>query len=236
MFDVRWARAVRPVRRSARVVKPRGMLPLLSTAAFVHLAYSWVLRPWHLEWGATAGEVRRSMPGDELVPHPTLCATRGITIDASPAEIWPWLVQMGGYTRAGWYSYDRFDNAGVPSADHICPQLQDLEVGDVMLTSRTAGFTVDAIDPGRSLVLVIDRNGSRISSVPMLVPQPDGRTRLVFRVRAYFRPSHRWFALAFDVGDFVFMRKQMLGIRCRVEHQRQTARECSQRGIGEPAS
>lgn len=205
-------------------MKPLGLFSLTSTAALLHLGYSWVLRPWHLEWGATAEEVRRPMPGDDLVPHPTLCATRGITIDARPAEIWPWLVQMGGYTRAGWYSYDRLDNAGVPSADHIIPQLQDLKVGDVMLTSRTQGFTVQAIDPGRSLVLDIDRGGSRISSVPMLVPMPDGRTRLVIRVRAYFRPQDRLFALAFDPGDFLFMRKQMLGIRSRVEQQRDTAR------------
>ena len=197
------------------------MHSLISAGALLHLAYSWVLRPWHLEWGATAEEVRRSMPGDELVPHPTLCATRGIIIDAPPTKIWPWLVPMGGYTRAGWYSYDRFDNAGVPSADHIIPELQDLEVGDVMLTSRTEGFTVHAIDPGRSLVLDIDLGASRISSVPMLVPLPDAGTRLVIRVRADFRPEDRLFALAFDLGDFVFMRKQMLGIRNRVEHQRE---------------
>lgn len=190
---------------------------LIGIGAVAHLVYSWVLRPWHLEWGATADEVRRPMPGDGLVPHPMLCATRGITIAAPPAAVWPWLVQMGGYTRAGWYSCDRFDNAGVPSADRVRPELQDLQVGDVMLTSPDEGFVVRAIDPGRALVLDIDRNGSRITSVPLLSPLPDGRTRLVFRVRAYFRPRHRAFGLAFDVGDFVFMRKQLQGIKARAE-------------------
>lgn len=189
----------------------------IGLAAVVHLVYSWVVRPWHLEWGATADEVRRPMPGDELVPHPMLCATRGITVDAPPSAVWPWLVQMGGYTRAGWYSYDRFDNAGVPSAHRVIPELQDLQVGDVMLTSRHEGFVVRGIDPGRALVLDIERDGSRITSVPMLTRLPDGRTRLVFRVRARFRPRHRVFGLAFDVGDFVFMRRQMLGIKARVE-------------------
>lgn len=204
-------------------MKLRGLLPFASTAALLHLGYSWVVRPWHLEWGATPEEVRRPMPGDELVPHTTLCATRGLTIDAPPEDVWPWLVQMGGYNRAGWYSYDRFDNAGVPSAERIIPELQDLKVGDVMLTSPSEGFVVRAIDPGRSLVLAIDRRGSQITSVPMLTALPDGRTRLVFRVRAYFRTAHRPFAMMFDLGDFLFMRKQLLGIRRRVELRRALA-------------
>lgn len=190
---------------------------LVGAAALLHLGYSWFMRPWHLQWGASADEVRRPMPGDELVPHPTVCATRGITIDAPSEDVWPWLVQMGAYTRAGWYSYDRFDNAGRPSADRIIPELQTLRVGDVMLTSPETGFVVRAIQSGRSIVLDIDHDGSRITSVPLVSPTLDGRTRLVFRVRAYFRPGHRLFGLAFDLGDFIFMRRQMIGIKRRAE-------------------
>lgn len=198
----------------------RAALALVGAGAVAHLGYCWGLRPWHLEWGATPAEVRRPMPGDDLVPHPMVCATRGITIAARPPDVWPWLVQMGGYTRAGWYSYDRFDNAGKPSAERIVPELQHLRVGDVMLTSPDDGFVVRAIEPGRHLVLDIDRDGSRITSVPMLSPLPDGRTRLVFRVRAYFRPRHRLFGIAFDLGDFLFMRRQMRGIKVRAERGR----------------
>lgn len=54
---------------------------------------------------------------------------------ARPQEVWPWLVQMGGYTRTGWYSYDHIDNAGRPSADHIVPGLQHLQIGDVLPTA-----------------------------------------------------------------------------------------------------
>ena len=201
------------------VWKWRPILSLVRIGALVHLAYSWVVRPWHLEWGATLDELRSPMPGDALVPHPTLCATRAITIDAPPETVWPWLVQMGGYTRGGWYSYDRFDNGGEPSADRIVPELQSLAVGDIMLTSRSEGFVVREIDPGHALVLVIDQNGSRITSVPMVSPHPGGGTRLVFRLRAYFRFRHRLFGMVFDVGDFLFMRKQMLGIKTRAERQ-----------------
>ena len=56
-------------------------------------------------WGATDAELARTLPGDELVPQPRIETTRAITINASPAEVWPWLAQIG-YHRAGWYSYD----------------------------------------------------------------------------------------------------------------------------------
>jgi len=75
------------------------------------VAYARWLRPWQLTWGATPGEVSRSLPGDDLVPRPTFNATRAISIAAPAVEIWPWLVQVG-LTRAGWYSYDLLDNLG----------------------------------------------------------------------------------------------------------------------------
>jgi hypothetical protein len=180
------------------------------------LGYVRLVRPWHLTWGATPEEVRGFMPGDDLITEPSMGATRAITIEAPPEKIWPWLVQVGGYTRAGWYSYDRFDNAGVPSADRIVPDFQDLQVGDLLLTSPTEGFVVRSIDPGRSL-LDLEHRASRISSALMLSSLPDERTRLVIRIRAYFRPRHRLFAMAFDIGDFLFMRRQMFGIKQRAE-------------------
>jgi hypothetical protein len=61
------------------------------------------------------------MPGDELLDEPSFDATRAITIDAPPAEVWPWLVQIG-HGRAGFYSYDLFDNAARPSAERIVPE------------------------------------------------------------------------------------------------------------------
>ncbi len=109
------------------------------------------------------------------------------------------------------------DNAGVPSANEIIPELQELSVGDVMLTSRTAGFRVEEIEPGRSMVLAIAHDGSQITFVPLVGELPDDRSRLVFRIRAYFRPRHYPFWALFDFGDFIFMRKQMLGIKRRAE-------------------
>lgn len=46
---------------------------------------------------------------------------------------------MGGYTRAGWYSYDTFDNTIAPSTDRIIQRLQHLKVDDVMPTNLDGG-------------------------------------------------------------------------------------------------
>jgi proline iminopeptidase len=64
-----------------------------------------------LDWRATSQERREELPGDELVPEAPGNSTHAITIRAMPAEIWPWLVQMG-CDRSGFYSYDRLDNGG----------------------------------------------------------------------------------------------------------------------------
>lgn len=76
-------------------------------------------------------------------------STRSITINAEPAAVWPWLVQVG-CGRAGFYSNDLRDNLGRPSATTIIRELQDLEIGHWVpmspsskLTQRTA-FRVDS--------------------------------------------------------------------------------------------
>jgi len=58
---------------------------------FLYLVF---FRPWQLRWGATDAEVKRSMPGDEIVSKPSFNATRAVTIleamnarVLSPAEV-----------------------------------------------------------------------------------------------------------------------------------------------------
>jgi hypothetical protein len=66
-------------------------------------------------------EDERAVPGDTLLPDATGVLTHGVTIAAAPAQIWPWLVQMGG-GRAGFYSLDTLDNANHPSARELHPR------------------------------------------------------------------------------------------------------------------
>ena len=101
---------------------------------------------------STPDQASRRLPGDEIVPEPVAIETRGITIDAPPATVWPWLVQMG-YGRAGWYSYDQLDQRGA-SADEIVPAWQELAVGDILPTHPGGGFEVAILEaparPGRA--------------------------------------------------------------------------------------
>src|SRR3954464_5174446 len=116
-------------------------------------AYVTVVRPRQLTWGATPVEVSRRLPGDDLVGRPTFNATRAISIAAPPAQVWPWLVQVG-VTRAGWYSYDLLDNLGHPRARRVIPQLQDLAAGAIIPMSPDGkqGMKVHSMDPPHSMV------------------------------------------------------------------------------------
>ena len=69
------------------------------------VAYSFALLPRLRRWGATADEVSRPLPGDELVPDPLYTTTHAITVRASAEAVWPWLVQIG-QNRGGFYTYD----------------------------------------------------------------------------------------------------------------------------------
>ena len=145
---------------------------------------------------ATAAERTRRLPGDSLVPEPTLVSTHAITIDARPEQIWPWLVQMGG-GRAGWYSWDRIDNGGVPSACHVVWQLQSIAPGDVMpaVPGATDAFLVAAVDPPRDLVLGVP-DGGVASWEHYLEPLEPDRCRLIARSRV----SSGWIAAARNAG------------------------------------
>jgi hypothetical protein len=117
------------------------------------IGISRTVRTWRT-WGIDPLEVNKPLAGDDLVPVPSAVETRSITIDAPPAAVWPWLVQMG-FDRGGWYSYDQLDMRGT-SAAKILPEYQAIAVGDVVPTSPTTGFVVREVQPGRALVLFSD--------------------------------------------------------------------------------
>ena len=116
-------------------------------------AYARLVRPWALRWGATKEEAARPLPGDGLVTKADYLATRAITVHAPPHDVWPWLVQIGS-GRAGWYTYDRIDNAGVPSATEIIPELQRLAVGDLipMVAGKDIGLRVKELEQPRRML------------------------------------------------------------------------------------
>jgi hypothetical protein len=190
----------------------RFLVPLVVIA--VHVRF---IRPRQLTWGSTPEEVSRTLPGDDLVPRPMFDATRAITIRATPDEVWPWLVQVG-VTRAGWYSYDLLDNLGRPSADHIIPDLQHLEPGDVVPMSPDGhhGIDVQSIEAPTSMVWSAPGETSWTWQLDAL---PRGSTRLITRIRSRMRPTPRSIAFyaVVEIADIWMIRKMLLTIRERAE-------------------
>src|SRR6187402_3718783 len=114
------------------------------------------LSRWCRTWGATDDELTRTMHGDRLVTLPSYETTLGVTINTTPAAIWPWLVQMG-YRRGGLYSYDWLDRLfgylDRPSATRILPEFPHLAVGDEIPLGRGPSWPVAVIARRSALVL-----------------------------------------------------------------------------------
>jgi hypothetical protein len=190
---------------------------ILLLAVFLAVYFAW-LRKWQLRWGATDEELSRPMPGDDIVKAPSFDATRAVTVNAPPQNIFPWIVQMG-VTRAGWYSYDLLDNLARPSSTTIIPEYQNMQIGDLIPMSPDGKYGVYVKDykPGE-WILWWDRNGAT-SWVWAFYPVTENQNRLVTRVRVKynFLSLDVIFNLLIEFCDIIIMRKCMLGIKERAE-------------------
>jgi hypothetical protein len=152
-----------------------------------------------------------------------LDSTRAISIQATAAEIWPWLVQMG-QGRGGLYSYVKLENlanCGMHNADRIIPEYQHLEVGDKIRLSQDENvpyFSVTGIEAGRAIILGGDNPPTSWSFI--LDPIDENSTRLIIRYRQDFEPTFGnvlgWRVLTEPI-HFNMERKMLQGIKERVE-------------------
>lgn len=179
-----------------------------ATATATVVYAGWVC-PRLMRWGATDEEVAGPYPGAELVPDGKRAATMAVTIGAPPERVWPWLVQLG-WDRGGWYSWDRLDNAGRPSAREVHLEWQDLALGDYLKfwapgRGPMDAYGVAALEPNRFLGLygLSDLQGRRLDPEQprpsaymeglwgfQLKELPGERTRLIIGGYQAIRP--RW--------------------------------------------
>lgn len=189
-------------------------------------AYVLAVRPWHLRWGATEEEVRRPLPGDELVSRPNVEATHAVTIEAPVGEVWPWLAQIG-QDRGGFYSYTWLENlAGcrMRNAECVMPEFQQLRAGDaVRLHPCVPPLPVLICEPPRALVL--GSNTGRPGTWGFYLKEVDeDTTRLVVRGRGDWDLGLTgWLGarVLFEPAHFIMERKMLLGIKSRAEASRQ---------------
>jgi hypothetical protein len=175
---------------------------------------------------ADHSERTRRLPGDDLIRQPLGTLTHAITVDRAPRAVWPWVVQMGAGSRAGWYSYDALDNGGRPSATCLVPALQHIRIGTVFpaLPGATEGFVVLAFEPYRSLILgwPSPDGPPLVTWAFVLEAAARNSTRLIVRARGgrgyRFHGLPSWASLPIvRLAHFVMQRKQLLGIARRVE-------------------
>jgi hypothetical protein len=215
--------------------RPAARLLSLAAACAAPVVCALWVWPRLLTWGATGGEAAGAYPGDELIAGPAHSSTMATTLPAPPERVWPWLVQMG-YDRAGWYSWDRLDHGGQPSADRIVPGWQQLAEGQ-RLNSMGNGrnwMTVAVLEPGRTLVLrsvyqlpsfrTFDPRSGPLPRACVdaiwgfhLRPAPGGGTRLVVRKRGRGPRAYTWpVDLLYDPVHFIMQARQFHNLRIRV--------------------
>ena len=200
----------------------RRAVDVLGLTLLAWVTVSAVAWPWHRSWGTTPVEWEMTLPGDRTPRTPEFEILHAITIDAPPSAVWAWLVQLG-QDRAGFYSYDwleRLFGAEVHNVAEIRPEWQTRSAGDHVYATQSGylggifgerpGWVIDAVEPGRALVL---RNWGAF----VLMPQDDGRTRLLIRSTISNEQIPAWLAAfnmtAFELPHFIMQRRMMLRIK-----------------------
>jgi len=201
------------------------------------------LRSRRARWGAADAEVKKKLPGDELMPHPKWGFTHAVTIKATVAEVWPWIVQMG-QGRGGFYSYEFLENlvgCDIHNADRIIPEFQNLKVGDaIKLAAKVPGLPVAVVEPNHALVLHTKADTLVASGAKFGEPKPqkyfstnwlwvlekfdERTTRLISRFLMDYSPGLgnrlTYGTCLVEPISFVMSRKMLLGIKQRAEAAR----------------
>jgi hypothetical protein len=213
-------------KRTCRTSRPSSSTATAALTAAAVAGTVAALRSGSLRWGATRAEVGAALPGDELILHPGLSATRAVTIRADAAAVWPWVAQLG-QGRGGFYSYDALENlvgCNIHSADHVVPEWQSIAVGDEIRLHPEGGLRVALVDPGRALVL---RGGVPMGTTPppydftwtfVVHDAPGGDARLLVRERYGYVKA--WAPLLVEPVSwisFLMSRRMLLGIKERAE-------------------
>jgi len=209
-------RGTRLLKVVGQALRWRFVLPIVAALWGLYLG---VLHPWLMNWGATDEEVAKPLPGDELAPGSYF--TRGITIEAPPSAVWPWIIQIG-QDRAGFYSNTWLENltaSNIHNADTIRPEWQARAVGDRVPLARPdlLGGLLAGVSHTDIVALEPQRMIENIPGRFVLQPVNERTTRLVFResIQSQGPAVTRW--LVWDPMHFVMVQRMLRGIKERTE-------------------
>jgi len=155
------------------------------------------------------------MPCDTALPDADETYGRAVDVDAPPERVFRWLCQL----RAAPYSYDWIDNGGRTSPRNLTDGLEDLAVGQRVMTI----FTLTHFAYGQHVTLRMNTGDARlfgaISVTYAALPLGDNRTRLYARLRVRYPRSVRGWLMRWllPLGDAIMMRKQLITLKYLAE-------------------
>ena len=136
-----------------------------------------------------------ALPGDERLPGAHYLMNHKIAIEAPPAIVWRYLMQLG-CDRAGWYSIDALDHGGVPGVGHPVPGWATRSPGDkvAVTPAQDSFFDVLAVDPEHYFLLGgdTDRLGGRFTMTWAFVIEPVGSDACHLYTRIRVEGAPRW--------------------------------------------
>ena len=206
-----------------------GALAAIEGAGLIawHLAATPFIGRDRRHWGTVATEATDPLPGDELVPDPAWSYTLGVSVDAAPADVWPWIAQIG-QGRGGFYTYEMLENlAGckIENTAEILPEHQHPAVGDAIhLHPDGPAMRVGMVEPPNALVLLgspVDDGpdgGGGVSTWQFAV-RTDGTGGSRFLTRGRYDHTDDWRArlmfgrFPLEAITFVMSRRMMLEIK-----------------------
>ncbi len=159
-------------------------------------------------WGTTEEERARAFPCDALLPEANAAYYRGVTVRARPDIVFRWLCQM----RVAPYSYDWIDNVGRQSPRHLTPGLDDLAVGQrIMTTFELVDFDRNHHLTGR----VTSRTFGDLAVTYLIASESAGSCRLLVKMVVAYPPGllSRIVRVLLPWGDLVMMRRQLLNFK-----------------------
>lgn len=210
------------------------LLIFIYVISILWFCHHFIFRPIILDWGSSQSIRALALSGDVFTDGKS--HTRAVLIEATPEEIWPWLVQIG-QDRGGFYSYQWLENifqADMRNAYEIKREYQyPRKEGDtIWLTNKVhyngGGYQILAeITPLRSMVMVGAKDFTRISNGEKamgswafyLYPENTTKTWLIVRSSDGDLPKGnkvlRYFT--FEVPHFIMERKMLVTMKRLVE-------------------
>jgi hypothetical protein len=224
-------------RRAAHRTAPSpgvGALAALEGAALVvwNLVATPLIGRRRLRWGTVGTEASDSLPGDEFVREPKWSYTLGVSVDASPQDVWPWIAQIG-QGRGGFYTYQTLENlvgCKITNTTEVLPDHQHPAVGgEIFLHPTAPPMRIEIVDPPHALVLfgspadVGDEKSWGMSTWQFVVNPPQRRQpaphpRPIRPLTGLEEPPRIRTLPPIEAISFVMSRKMMHEIKRLAEH------------------